>query len=187
MATQLHTAAVVYGPGDDADAALAAAVQVLRQSGRTVGGLLQRFGAQIAACKREMLLQVLLDDETIQLNDPRGPGVQGCILDTDALARATMAFRVAVENRPDLLLASRFGKEEVAGGGLRHEMAEALIAGIPLLVPMRVATLPAWNAFLGGPGEVLAPQVDAILAWAAGHCPSRTTWAERRAAAETSR
>ncbi len=184
MPMQFHTAAVTYGPGDDADAALAAAAQVLQRTGCTVGGLLQRFGAQIGACKREMLLQVLPDGETIQLNDPRGPGVQGCILDTDALARATMAFRTAVQRRPDLLLAGRFGKEEVAGGGLRQDMAEAMIAGIPLLVPMRIATLPAWNAFLGGPSEVLAPQMDAILKWAAVHCPSRPIRNERQAIAD---
>ena len=107
--------------------------------------------------KREMLLEVLPGGAMIRLNDPRGSGVQGCILDTDALARAAMAFRQAALDRPDLLLAGRFGKEEAAGGGMRAEIAETLLAGVPLLVPVRADLLADWQAFLGAPSEVLAP------------------------------
>jgi molybdate transport system ATP-binding protein len=159
--------AVVYGAGDDVDAALSAAMAELVLADVAIGGLLQRFGKQVAPGKREMLLDILPDGETIRLNDPRGPGVQGCILDSDALMRAATAFRDAAEARPDLLLASRFGKEEVAGHGLRAELAEVLIAGIPLLIPVRINLLPDWIAFLGAPGEVLAPTPEAILGWAA--------------------
>lgn len=166
MPTSLRAAAIAYGPGDDADAALRLAVGIMQKSGRSIAGLLQRFGAPIAPGKREMLLDIVPGGQTIRLNDPRGSGVQGCILDTDALARAAMAFDTAIHARPDLLVASRFGKEEIAGGGMRAELAEAVIAGIPLLVPMRIETLPAWNAFLGRPSEVLAPRTEAILAWA---------------------
>lgn len=95
--------------------------------------------------------------------------MQGCILDTDALARATMAFREAVESHPDLLLASRFGKEEAAGGGMRADLADAIMAGIPLLVPVRANLLSAWIGFLGSPSEVLAPNANAILGWTASH------------------
>lgn len=182
MRAHFRTAAIVFGPGDDADAALLSAVEMLRRSGRKVGGLLQRFGAQSAPGKREMLLDILPDGGTIRLNDPRGAGVQGCILDADALARAAMAFRQAALDGPDLLLASRFGKQEVAGGGLRVELAEAMIAGIALLVPMRVEMLPAWNAFLGEPSEVLAPRADAIVGWAGSRRVTAPTWAERWAA-----
>ena len=183
MPTHIRTAAIAYGPGDDADAALRSAVEILQKAGRSVAGLLQRFGAQIAPGKREMLLDIIPGHETIRLNDPRGSGVQGCILDTDALARAAMVFHAAMLSGPDLLVASRFGKEEVAGGGMRAELAEAMIAGIPVLVPMRIETLPAWNAFLGGPGEVLAPRADAILSWAGSQRVNAPAWADRWAAA----
>ena len=46
MSLQWRCAAVVYGPGDDVDAALSAAVETLQRAGRRVGGLLQRFGAR---------------------------------------------------------------------------------------------------------------------------------------------
>jgi molybdate transport system ATP-binding protein len=179
MGAHFRTAAVVYGPGDDVDVALSTAVADLIRDGRIVGGLLQRFGAQVAPGKREMLLDVLPDGETIRLSDPRGPGVLGCILDSDALARAAIAFRAAVTSHPDLLLASRFGKEEVAGHGMRAELAEAMLAGIPLLVPVRAIQLQDWIAFLGTPGEVLAPRADAILGWAASQRAARPVFVPR--------
>jgi molybdate transport system ATP-binding protein len=182
MGTQFRTAAIVYGPGDDADAEIRIAVEMLQRAGRKVGGLLQRFGAEIAAGKREMLVDVLPGGETIRLNDPRGSGVQGCILDSDALVRSAMAFRAAAEACPDLLVASRFGKSEVSGGGLRTELADAMIAGIPLLVPMRTEMLPSWHAFLGGPVEVLASRAEAILAWAGAQRSASPSGGDRRLA-----
>jgi hypothetical protein len=175
---RLRTAAVVYGPDDDVDAALAFSVDTLCRAGLTVGGLLQHFGEQISPGKREMLLRVLPGHETIRLNDPRGSGVQGCILDTDALARAGMAFRRAALARPDLLVASRFGKEEAAGGGMRAELAEALIAGVPVLVPVRTSLLPAWRDFLGEPTDELPPKTDAILTWAGPRRFGNGAWGE---------
>lgn len=145
---QVRGAAVVYGPGDDPDAVLAGVVSALRHAGRSVGGLLQHFGARLTPGKREMLLEVLPGGEMIRLNDQRGSGVQGCILNADALARAAMAFRQATLDRPDLLVAARFGKEEAAGGGLRGELGEALLAGVPVLVAVRGDLLSAWQAFL---------------------------------------
>jgi molybdate transport system ATP-binding protein len=183
VTVRLRTAAVVYGPGDDVDAALAFSVATLCRAGLAVGGLLQRFGERIAVGKREMLPRVLPGHETIRLNDPRGSGVQGCTLDTDALARAAMAFRQAALVRPDLLLASRFGKEEASGGGMRAELAEALMAGIPVLMPVRSSLLPAWREFLGEPADELPPTNNAILAWAGLNSGGQVSWTEYRGAA----
>lgn len=162
----LAVAAVVYEPEDDVEAVLMAAVTLLGRAGRRVAGLVQRFGPEIAAGKRSMFLDILPDGGRIRLHDPRGPGMLGCVLDSDALVRGAMAFRAAAESRPDVLLASRFGRQEAAGGGLRAEIAEAMLAGVPMLVPLRREVLPAWQAFLGEPGVVLAPTVEAICGWA---------------------
>jgi molybdate transport system ATP-binding protein len=162
----VRAAAVVYTREDDVDAVLAAAVQAMSRAGMVIGGLLQRAGRPTAPGKREMLVRILPDGETICLSEPRGPGVQGCVLDTDALTRAAMAFRHATLRRPDLLLANRFGKQEAAGEGLRAELAEAIMADIPLLVPVRAEMLPDWRAFFGEPAQELPPTTGAILDWA---------------------
>ena len=162
-------AAIVYCKSDDVSAALALTVGHVRRTGLRLGGLMQRFGAEIAPGKREMLVEVLHSGEVIRLHDPRGRGVMGCMLDSDGLARAAMAFRTAAMSRPDLLLAGRFGKQEVAGTGLRAELAEALISGVPVLVPVRTDHFGPWQNFVGGPTEVLAPEPRAILEWADLH------------------
>lgn len=166
MSTLIRAAAVVYTREDGVDTALAAAVQAMSQHGIVIGGLLQRVGKQIAPGKREMLVRILPGGKMICLSDPRGPGVQGCILDTDALAHAAVAFRRATLARPDLLLANRFGKQEASGSGLRAELAEAIMADIPLLVPVRADMLPDWRDFLGEQARELPPTTNAILDWA---------------------
>ena len=149
-------AAVIYDPEEDVDAPLAACVAALEAEGVRVGGLLQRLG---------VLLTVLPSRETIRLDDPRGPGVLGCTLDADALTRAAMALRVVARGRVDLLVVSRFGKEEAAGGGWRAELAEALLGGLPVIIGVRRVLLPAWQDFLGPDAPVLPPDVPALLAW----------------------
>lgn len=164
--TQTQVAAIVYDPPEDVDGPLLACVAALEAEGVQVGGLLQQFGAPIGACKREMMLTVLPGRATIRLNDPRGPGVLGCTLDVDALTHAAVVLQATVRTRPDLLAVARFGKEEAAGGGLREELAEALLEGIPLLIGVRRSLLPAWQDFLGWPSIVLPPRAPALLAWA---------------------
>ena len=165
-------AAIVYCKSDDVSAALALTVGHVRRTGLRLGGLMQRFGAEIAPGKREMLVEVLHSGEVIRLHDPRGRGVQGCILDADGLSRAAVAFRTATMARPDLLLAGRFGKEEANGGGMRAEIAEALLSGVPVLVPVRTDHFGEWQRLVGGPAEVLAPEPRAILEWVDQRCRS---------------
>jgi hypothetical protein len=165
-------AAIVYRPGEDVGAVLASAVENARRSGLRVGGLMQRFGAEVAPGKRAMLVEVLHSGEIIRLHDPRGQGVQGCILDADGLTRAAVAFRTATMTRPDLLLAGRFGKEEVLGGGMRGEIADALLSGVPVLVPVRHDHFSGWQGFVGGPAEVLAAETGSIREWIDRNCRS---------------
>jgi hypothetical protein len=67
---------------------------------------------------------------------------------------------------PSCCSRSRFGKEEVAVHGLRAELAEAMMSGIPVLTPVRIDLLPYWIAFPGPPDEVRAPTAGAIPEWA---------------------
>lgn len=166
-----RAAAVVFTATDDVDAALAAAVATLRREGLRIGGLLQELGAPIGPRRHEMHLRVLATGVRLRLDDPRGPAVQGCTLDADALARAAMELRAAVRAEPDLLVVSRFGKQEAQGTGMRAEIAEAVLSGIPVLVAVKQSLLADWEAFLAAPAVVLPASEAAIVAWArAGSC-----------------
>lgn len=159
-------AAVVFESGDDADASIAVAVATLRHAGLRVGGVLQMLGPAIGHCRREMHLLVLDSGDWIRLDQPLGPEAQGCTLDGDALARAAQAMRAAVQARPDLLVVNRFGKQEALGGGMRSEIAEALLSGVPVLVAVRNTLRAAWEDFLGAPAQVLPVCADSIAFWA---------------------
>jgi molybdate transport system ATP-binding protein len=163
--SDIRAAAVVFESGDDADAAMAVAVATLRHAGLRVGGLLQVLGPAIGPCKREMNLLVLASGDWIRIDQALGPESQSCTLDGDALARAAMALRTAVQARPDLLVVSRFGKQEALGGGMRAEIAEALLSGVPVLVAVRTSLRAEWERFLGVPARVLPACADTIAGW----------------------
>jgi nucleoside-triphosphatase THEP1 len=145
------SAAVVFERSDDVDAAMALAVAALRKAGLSVGGLLQAFGPTIGPGRRRITLVVLSSGERIRLDQSLGTEAQSCTLDGDALARAAQALREAVQARPDLLVVSRFGKREALGGGMRAEIAEALLSDTPVLVAVSNSLGADWEHFLGAP------------------------------------
>ncbi|MDY0048228.1 MAG: DUF2478 domain-containing protein, partial [Thauera propionica] len=49
--------------------------------------------------------------------------------------------------------------------GLRDEMAETVLAGVPLLTAVGERFLDDWKAFTGGEGVLLPPRLEPILAW----------------------
>lgn len=159
-------AAVVFGQDTDVDAAMAAAVETLRRRGVAVAGLLQQFGCRVASCSREMWLEDVATGRRRRMDRPRGGEEAGCVLDPDALAAASCELREAIARGCDLVVFNRFGKSEAAGGGLRGEIAEATLSGTPVLIAVRDEMLDAWEAFVGGPWARLAPDAEALLAWA---------------------
>ena len=146
-----RVAAVVFTRGTEVHALLAALVDGLRAQGLTIGGLVQRHGAALPGGRRAVLVEDLGSGRHRRLDTPRGPEAVGCTLDSEALSHAAVDLRAAIAARPDLLVVNRFGCSEAEGGGLRAEIAEAICAGIPLLIAVRDDYLPAWEAFLGGP------------------------------------
>ncbi len=73
---------------------------------------------------------------------------------------------VRSSHRVDILVINRFGRQEAEGRGLLDEIARAAAAGIPVIIAIEEALLPAWEAFVGE--ETLRLEADAgcIAAWA---------------------
>jgi hypothetical protein len=72
-----------------------------------------------------------------------------------------------------LVFFGRFAKEELAGRGIREEIAMALNEGIPALVAVEQSMLPGWIEFAGEDWTPLAVDVDAIVTWFAALAPER--------------
>src|SRR5690606_41534938 len=72
------------------------------------------------------------------LSQDLGPGSRACSLDTGALAAASQVLRHALQARADLVIVSRYGLAEAAGGGFANEMLALMSAGIPRSEERRV-------------------------------------------------
>jgi hypothetical protein len=150
----------------EVDEILAAAVAAIHARGIEIGGLLQHFGGRLPNGKRSMWLEDIGTGTTIRLDQPRGPGADGCLLDPNALAEGAHLLRRATAAGPDVLVVSRFGNAEADGRGMREELAEAICSGAAVLVAVRYALLNDFEGFLGGPAHLLLPSPEAIADWA---------------------
>lgn len=157
---------LLYDTSVEVDAILTSVIKRLRAMSVTVGGLLQRFGEALPNGKYRMWVEDITTGASIRLDMPRGPGASACILDPDALAQAACMLRRITESRPELIIVSRFGHAEAAGGGMRSEIADAVCSGAAVLISARFSYLGALEDFLGGLPTVLLPSGVAIADWA---------------------
>lgn len=158
-------AAVVYTPTDNIEALLAAAARALAARGVKLGGVLQHDIATVIDDPCAMELENLETGESIPLSQDLGRGSVSCRVDPDALARGSMAVRGAIARGVELVIINKFGAQEVSGAGLRDEMGETVMAGVPLLTAVGERFLDEWKDFTGGEGALLPPTLDAILDW----------------------
>jgi hypothetical protein len=163
-----RVAAYCYDATDRAERTLARAIGCVRESGVSVGGLLQRAGDRLPNGKRQLWLEDIASGESVRLDEFRGAGSVACVLNTQALAQGAVQLRAAIDARPDLVMISRFGSVEAAGGGLRAEIAEAVCSGARVVIPVRAAFLGALTDFLGFCPVVLADDAEAIVGWVLG-------------------
>jgi hypothetical protein len=167
-AQQLRVAALCYDDTDSVECTLTRAVEILRASGVKLGGLLQRAGERQANGKRRLWLEDIATGVSIRLDEYRGAGSVACVLNSSALADGAVQLRSAIEARPDLIVISRFGAVEAAGGGLRSEIAEAICSGALVVIPLRPALLPDLGNFLGFRPTMLSDDADVLTAWVRG-------------------
>ena len=175
----LPLAAVVYDNGRERDALLAQVADVLAAQGYDLGGAVQSNVDRPGRRKCDMYLCDLVSGEKVLISLDRGNEARGCRLDSDAFARVSLWGEQALAVGIDLLVVNKFGKEETEGRGLRSLIAEALIAGIPVMLGVSTLNLTDLEAFAGEAVQRLPPQREAILAWcraavtraSAGSCP----------------
>ena len=165
-------AAVLHDGHGIAEPVLKAFVQRLQARGVRVRGLLQDSVVQAdttadgsSICQRHMELVDVQGGQRYLISQVLGKGSQACCLDAAGVAAASVVLRRALHEQPDLIVANRFGKIEIEGSGLRQEIAAAAAAGIPLLTAVDQRFLPEWQAFCGGMGMQLPPDVQALEQW----------------------
>lgn len=161
----LPLGAVVYDDGLAADDLLGQVAAALSAEGRRLGGVVQSSVRRPGRRKCDMYLRNLVSGEEILISVDRGNEARGCRLDADAFAHVSSWGEQALAEGVDLLVVNKFGKEEAQGRGLRALIAEALLAGTPVVLGVSTLNLPDLEAFAGEEAARLPPEREAILAW----------------------
>jgi molybdate transport system ATP-binding protein len=159
-------AAVVYDDGVAIDLLLAVFAADLVAAGAQLGGVLHvpRLGP---GCGPQALMQ-LRDLETgdiITLCQAEGMSGNGCTLDPAGIGHAARRIRAASEGDVDLVLLSRFGRQEAAGQGYSDALSLAVQKRRPVLTAVRRGLADNWLAACGGIGTVLEARLWVMKGW----------------------
>jgi molybdate transport system ATP-binding protein len=169
-------AAVVYDDGVAVDELLLVFVGDLANEGVRVGGVVQlpRGGPGCGPAALLRLRDISSGEVFPICQDRRGEGGD-CCLDPLKLREAGGRILAATRSRTDLVLISRFGKEEARGQGFREEWAGAVLRGRPVLTAVRRAMVENWFTSTGGIGTLLDARLWVLKDWwrdiAARHRP----------------
>jgi molybdate transport system ATP-binding protein len=160
-----HLAAILYRPEDDVDALLADFASARSRDGERIGGIVQRNVKDDAGRANGMLVIDLLTGREISICQTLGRGATACKLDPAGLAEASFAISHAIADDVALIIVNKFSKQEAAGHGLRSELAEAIIAGGPVLTAVPEKCLDAWKDFTGDRGTTLLCAPHVVEEW----------------------
>jgi hypothetical protein len=162
----LKLAAVIYKSGiDDIDGVLTSFAADQIREGHRVGGVVQINVPGVSGPHDRMNLIDLMTGRPIRICQALGSGATSCRLDPSGLAEAGVAVSRAIADGVDLVIVNKFSKQEASGAGLRAEIADAIVAGLPILTAVSEKCYDDWMAFTGGFGTTLACQRHIVDDW----------------------
>jgi hypothetical protein len=179
-------AAVVYPADAYPHDLFRSVVDILRDGGHHVAGLIQHDRPVPGRRKCDMDLEDLATGLIVPISEYRGEASAGCRLDVAALLSAggVAGSAIAATRRPALMVINKFGKLEAEGGGLIPLIVASLDDGVPLLVGVPERNWAAWTEFAGDMADTLPPEPGDVLAWLRKAVPD---FAPRAAAAAQTR
>jgi nucleoside-triphosphatase THEP1 len=161
----LNLAAVVYRPADDVDSLLARFADGLIGKGHRLGGVVQRNTKDDRGQRERMEVIDLMTGRAVRICQFLGDGAAACRLNPAGLAEAATAVTRAVAADVELVIVNKFSKQEASGHGLRAEIADAVMAGFPLLTAVSDNCYEAWKSFTGGFGTTLLCERRIVEDW----------------------
>jgi nucleoside-triphosphatase THEP1 len=151
--------------GDDL---LVQAAQEMRKLGLSLAGVVQHPLAK-GAGRCEMVLEILRANDQLLISQDLGPMSKGCRLNASALEQAVGLVMISLaQQKSDMLIINKFGKQEVDGRGFRPAIAMALEEEVPVLVMVRPESLQNFQDFIGDMGQEIVPDLQAIMLWVKG-------------------
>ncbi len=166
---KLPLAAIVQDEPGIANRLLSDFAARARAAGWRVRGLVQDpqdpLAAQRSACYHHMELVDIERGDRYVISQDLGNGSAACCLNPAGVMAASVVLRRALGERPDLIIANRFGVLEAEGTGFVDDIASIVQANIPLLTAVARRHVPAWENFTGGWAQTLPPQAEALDLW----------------------
>ena len=157
-------AVVQNAPGLDVEHLFRTLTDRWRRSLRLAGVVAEDHGLADRAC-RAGFLRSLASDERFPMFQDLGPHSTACHLDGAGVTMAAEAVRSDIARGCDLVVLSKFGKLEAAGGGLRAAFDAAIEAGLPVLTSVGNSFLSAWEAFAAPLFVVLPADLAKLEQW----------------------
>ena len=164
---EIQAAAVVFRHDEHDRQALADFARELADSGCRLGGVVQEVFFDDQGRRTHIDSVDLATGDRVTINQPSRtrPDGTGCTLDTAALADAGAPLRRALINRPDLIVAEKFGEQEQSGGGLADDILDVIAEGLPILVLVPEPALACWRELTGGEIAEVPCEADALRRW----------------------
>ena len=133
---EIQAAAVIYRHDEHDRQALTDFARELADSGHRLGGVVQEVFFDDQGRRTHIDSVDLATGDRVTINQPSRtrPDGTGCTLDTAALADAGAPLRRALTDRPDLIIAEKFGEQEQSGSGFADEILAIMAEGLAMLV-----------------------------------------------------
>lgn len=158
--------AYVIAPGrGQTNLLLAGVAEALAQRGLSLCGTVQLDTERAEEHHCDMDVLVLPDGPKIRISQFLGANARGCKLNPEALETAVGQTEARLKDGADLLIVNKFGKQEAEGRGFREAVGQALANDIPAIIGLSEGSREAFMEFVGD-AEEIAPEHDAVLAWA---------------------
>jgi hypothetical protein len=156
--------AVVQGPGPEVQVLFRTLAERWQGQARVVGAIAEDHGLPDRACSAGYL-RSLADGARYPIFQDLGRGSQTCHLAGDGALVAGAAVAKDIEAGCDLVILSKFGKLEAAGGGLREAFAAAIEAGVPVLTTVAGSQVAPWESFAAPLYTPVPAEGEEIEAW----------------------
>jgi nucleoside-triphosphatase THEP1 len=164
---EIRAAAVVFRIDEHERRALADFARELGDAGCSIGGMVQEAFFDDQGRRTRIDSVDLATGDHVMINQPSRnfPDGKECTLDTAALADAGAPLRRALIDRPDLVIAEKFGEQEEIGAGLADEILAVIAAGLPTLVLVPEPAVARWREVTGGEIAEVPCEAAALRRW----------------------
>lgn len=136
-----------------------------RSRGVKLAGVIEVSTEDKAGACGTLALRDLSTWSVIPISQNLGSGSSACNLDPRGLAEACAAVERAIGNGADLVILSKFGKQEAARSGLSDAFRAAFAAELPIATAVSPSVEKDWLAFSGDASEFLNLQTDSLIGW----------------------